>query len=110
MKSVINLTPSAEQHINDILSEAHQTVFVIGLDNKGCSGHSYVYELRNNDQLSKFDETIEITNGTIAIKADSVMKLLGSTLGLESDLFGKKFVWTNPHVSNTCGCGKSVSF
>lgn len=110
MKNVISLTPQAQEHLNNILAEASQKVFFISIDNKGCSGHSYNYQLCDKSHLSKFDEIIELENGTIAIKSESVMKLLGSTLGIESDVFGNKFVWTNPHVSNVCGCGKSVSF
>jgi len=110
MKKAISLTTAAEQHINQILKNSEQKVFLVSIDNKGCSGHSYVYELCNREQLGKFDETIDLEDGFLAIKSNSVMKLLGSTLGLENNEFGQQFVWTNPQVSGTCGCGKSVSF
>jgi len=110
MKNAISLTSAAEQHINEILKNSQQKVFLVSIDNKGCSGHSYVYELCNQEQLGKFDETVDLEAGLLAIKASSVMRLLGSTLGVENNEFGQQFVWTNPQVSGTCGCGKSVSF
>lgn len=110
MKNIITLTDQAQQHIESLLEHSEQKVLLVSLNNKGCSGHSYEYTFSTETQLSIFDEKIQLVNGVLAVKANSVMKLLGSTLDVESSLVEQKFKWKNPQVTNSCGCGKSVSF
>ena len=110
MKPVVELTASAEAHINSLLESSPEKAFVVSVDNKGCSGHSYVYKLCDAASIGKFDERVPLTNGVFVVAASSVLKLLGSKLDYTQNVFGNSFVWTNPQATNTCGCGKSVSF
>ena len=110
MSNVITLTPAAEQHINSLFNKVTESVLMISINNKGCSGHSYDYKFVTEDSLSAFDERVQLANGVLAIQANSIMRVLGSTLDVEHNSFEEKFVWHNPHATNTCGCGKSMSF
>jgi iron-sulfur cluster assembly protein len=83
---------------------------MLGVNNKGCSGHSYTFDLVQPQQIKKFDEVIKIEDISVVVEASSLLKLIGSTLDWQTDRFGSKFVWHNPMVKNTCGCGESVGF
>jgi iron-sulfur cluster assembly protein len=110
MKSPITLTTHAQERILAILEQQHNKCLLLGVNNKGCSGHSYTFDLIEPSQINKFDEVLQVMNHKVVISAHSVLKLLGSTLDWHTDKFGSRFVWHNPSVVNTCGCGESVSF
>lgn len=109
-KQAIEITPAALTQIINILQDQLDTVLVVGLNNKGCSGHTYTFDLAHTNTIKKFDEIIQINEYKIVVPAASLLNLLGSTLDYHQDQFGGKFVWHNPNVVNTCGCGSSVGF
>lgn len=110
MPPVIEITASAQAHIEQILSSHKGQALQLGLNSKGCSGNSYTFDLIDQNLIKKFDEVINLDGASVVIPAVHVLKLLGSTLDWQEDKFGAKFVWTNPLVKNTCGCGESVGF
>lgn len=110
MKEIIHITPAAQSQIVNILQNHSGHVLQLGVNNKGCSGHSYTFELIKPDQIQPLDEVLDICGHKVVIPSLSVLKLIGSTLDHESHQFGTRFVWHNPAVKNTCGCGESVGF
>jgi iron-sulfur cluster assembly 1 len=110
MTSVVFVTPSAESQICAILDQNPNQWLKVGVNNKGCSGHTYTFDLIPARSHNKFDELISVGSHTLVIDHKSVLRLIGSTLDWHSDRFGSKFVWHNPLVKNTCGCGESVGF
>ena len=110
MKDIIHITPAAQTQIINILQNHAGHVLELGVNNKGCSGHSYTFELITSDQIKSMDEVIVICGHKVIVNAQSVFKLIGSTLDHETNKWGSRFVWHNPAVKNTCGCGESVGF
>jgi iron-sulfur cluster assembly 1 len=110
MKPIVEITNSAQHRINDILTNNPNKILKLGVNNRGCSGHSYTFDLINADDVKSFDEKVTIDQITVIIDGASIFKLLGSQLDWQVDRFGSKFVWSNPLVKNTCGCGESVGF
>lgn len=110
MKQVITITPSAKTQIVNILQNHDNHVLMLGVNNKGCSGHSYTFELLSPDHIKPQDEVLDVCGHKVVVPAHSVFKLLGSTLDHETTIMGSRFVWHNPAVKNTCGCGESVGF
>ena len=110
MKSPISITDSAQDRIRQIQIQNPSSCLMLGVNNKGCSGHSYTFDLVQPQQIKKFDEVIKIEDISVVVEASSLLKLIGSTLDWQTDRFGSKFVWHNPMVKNTCGCGESVGF
>ena len=109
-KQAIELTQSAQTQIVNILVSQENKVLVLGTNNKGCSGHTYTFDLADASIIKKFDEVIALNEYKIVVSANSLLNLLGSTLDYHQDQFGGKFVWHNPNVINMCGCGSSVGF
>ncbi len=110
MKTVISVTDAACAHIHQLYVNNPHQLLKLGVNNKGCSGHSYTYDWIAPDQVQKSDEQVSVGDHHIILDGKSVFKLLGSTLDYHTDMFGSKFVWHNPAVKNTCGCGESVAF
>lgn len=110
MKHVINITPAAQTQIINILQNHVGYALELGVNNKGCSGHSYTFELITPDQIQSTHEVIVISGHQVVVPAKSVFHLIGSTLDHETNKWGSRFVWHNPAVKNTCGCGESVGF
>ena len=109
-KSIITITDSANLQLKKMYLGNPNKVLQIGLNNKGCGGKSYEFCWIDKTDISKFDDTQILPYGTLVIRADSILNLLGSTLDWTSTIVESKFVWTNPHAKAICGCGKSVGF
>ena len=110
MKQAITLTASAQQHIEQLLKSHPGQHLRVGLNNKGCGGNSYQYDLIQESDINKFDEKITLDGGILVIEARSLLNLLGSTLDWQQTDLGAQFVWDNPNVTLKCGCGVSVGF
>jgi len=110
MNNVIEITAAAQDQISTILQAHPGQVLVLGVNNKGCSGHSYTFDLQPDDQLHALDTQLTVGPYKVAVQYHSLLKLIGSTLDYQVDQFGARFVWHNPAVKNTCGCGTSVGF
>jgi iron-sulfur cluster assembly 1 len=110
MTPLVILTASAKTQIINTLDQHPNQWLKLGVNNRGCSGHSYTFELIPAHSQKKFDELISVGSHVIVIDASSVLRLIGSTLDWQTDRFGSKFIWHNPSVKNTCGCGESVGF
>ena len=107
MPAIVNITEPANRYISSILDKNPGKSFLVGYDNKGCSGHKYTFELIDDARIGSHDETVDLSTGKLVVGATSLMGLLGSTLDLKQDQFEQKLTWTNPFAVNQCGCGES---
>ena len=79
----------------------------IGIDNSGCSGHSYKIDYVENKIDS--DEIIFIDNIKVFIDASTTMYILGSKIDYIDNGMESGFVFNNPNEKGRCGCGESFS-
>ena len=107
MRAAVTLTESAQAHIGAILAHNPGKHLRVAVNNKGCSGHKYEYDLRDWDDTAKFDEVVDWPGGRLVIDGASLMALIGSELDLQSTQFESQLVWRNPMAVNACGCGES---
>ena len=107
MRAAVTLTESAQAHIADILANNPGKHLRVSINNRGCSGHKYEYELRDWDDRARFDEVVDWPGGRLVIDGASLMALIGSELDLQSTQFESQLVWRNPMAVNACGCGES---
>jgi iron-sulfur cluster assembly accessory protein len=106
-KDIITVTDPARRFISNLCNE--NQLLKISINNKGCSGHSYEYELVQRDSVARFDETIIWENGGVCIDSRAVMHVLGSELLLHESHMERYLTWNNPQATNLCGCGTSFS-
>ena len=80
----------------------------IGLKKGGCAGMEYTMDYVN--EISQSDEVIEVDGAKVVIAPTAQMFLFGTEIDYESGLLESGFKFTNPNVSETCGCGESIKF
>src|SRR3990170_5096039 len=72
----------------------------------GCSGFEYKMDI---DAPAAQDRIIEKNGARILLDANSVVHLNGTELDYKDDLMQSGFIFINPNVKSTCGCGTSFS-
>jgi iron-sulfur cluster assembly protein len=107
--AAVNLTPSAEARIAELMSKAPEDAVGVKLSTprRGCSGLAYSVDYVSEAQ--PLDERIETPGGTFFIDGGSVLYLIGSTMDWREDDFTAGFVFENPNAKGACGCGESFT-
>lgn len=112
----IQLTELAAQRVRDFMSktESPETTYLyVGVKGGGCSGLSYVLDLRDERSapVADTDEAFESQGLVIVcdLKSYIVGNLTGTTIDYQEGLMGAGFTFKNPNAKHTCGCGSSYS-
>ena len=108
MSNFINISKSAANHIRKIMEDGAGKALRIGLKKGGCAGMEYTMEYVN--EISESDEIVEVDGAKVVIAPTAQMFLFGTEIDYESGLLESGFKFTNPNVSETCGCGESIKF
>jgi len=108
MSNFINISKSAANHIRKIMEDGAGQALRIGLKKGGCAGMEYTMEYVN--EISESDEVVEVDGAKVVIAPTAQMFLFGTEIDYESGLLESGFKFTNPNVSETCGCGESIKF
>lgn len=72
----------------------------------GCSGFEYKMVI---DGTAPEDEVFERSGARILLDPESFTHLNGTELDYKDELMQSGFVFNNPNVKGTCGCGISFS-
>ena len=85
----------------------------VGVKGGGCSGLSYVLDLRD-ERSAPAAETDEVFNShdiTVVcdLKSYIVGNLGGTMIDFQDGMMGSGFTFNNPNAKHTCGCGSSYS-
>ena len=104
---MLNVTPSAVNHIKEIISSRGKNTLCIkvGINTKGCSGLSYTMEFV--DQIDDGDEMIVIDDVKIFIDKKASLFLIGTEMDYEKGELESVFKFINPNEKGRCGCGES---
>ncbi|MBP7747975.1 MAG: iron-sulfur cluster assembly accessory protein [Phycisphaerae bacterium] len=112
----IVLTELAAQNVRSYMekTESPATQYLyLGVKGGGCSGLSYVLDLRDERSAPVADTDEVFLSHDIVIVCDlksfMVGELGGTTIDFEDGMMGKGFTFKNPNAKHTCGCGSSYS-
>ena len=108
MNNFLSISKSAANHIKKIMESGASKALRIGLKKGGCAGMEYTMEYVN--EISQSDEVIEVDGAKVVIAPTAQMFLFGTVIDYENGLLESGFKFTNPNVSETCGCGESIKF
>ena len=105
MMGKVTITDRAAEKIHKLLADAAaghglRVTVVEG----GCSGFEYKMEL-GLPELE--DEVFEKNGARVFIDAQSILHLSGTELDYKDELMQSAFVFNNPNIKGTCGCGTS---
>ncbi|EPX70964.1 iron-sulfur protein I [Schizosaccharomyces octosporus yFS286] len=108
-KNVIKLTSDAVNNLRSMLDEPSMKdkLLRIGVKQKGCAGQAY--SLEYIEQPEKFDEVVEQDGIRIIVARRALLQIIGSVMDYRDDELQSRFVFTNPNIKSTCGCGESFS-
>ena len=107
MDNIIEVTESAQNHINKILLSEKSNYFRITVLGGGCAGFQYKFDfenLKNEDDILIHNEKIDVI-----IDETSMELIQNSKIDYVHELIGSSFKITNPQATSSCGCGTSFS-
>jgi Iron-sulfur cluster assembly accessory protein len=107
MNNNIEVTESAQNHINKILISGNSQYFRITVLGGGCAGFQYKFDITQN--VNDDDIVFEYKNAKVLIDRTSIEFIKGSKIDYVRELIGSSFKIINPQASSSCGCGTSFS-
>lgn len=107
-KAALVLTPAAVNQIKKLLKQKPEAIGLkIGVAQRGCNGLSYTLDYVH--EKGKFDEVVLQDGVKVLIDAKAQMTLLGSEMDFQQSALASEFVFNNPNIKGTCGCGESFT-
>lgn len=107
-KSPVTITEAAERHIARLMASKSAGGLRIGLKKGGCAGMEYTMEMA--DTPATGDEVVEQGAARVMIAPTAQMYIFGTEIDYETGMLESGFRFRNPNVTESCGCGESVSF
>ncbi|KAK9417614.1 hypothetical protein SUNI508_01371 [Seiridium unicorne] len=104
-KAAMKLTPTAVEHLRDMLEGPEPKMIKVGVRNRGCSG--LAYHLDWVDKAGPFDEEVEQDGVKVLIDSKALFSIIGSEMDWVEDKLSQRFTFKNPNIKEECGCGES---
>lgn len=104
----VSLSENAAREVKKILTEQslpEGTVLRVGVKGGGCSGFSYSLDFDTN--TSDKDRIVEFHGVKLAVEKKFDPYLDGTIVDFYDGLEKRGFVFNNPNVVKSCGCGSS---
>jgi len=109
--NVIELTPSARQHVASLMKRENKpnSFLRISVVGGGCSGMSY--KMSFEEKAGEGDSVISYEAEGVKVLVDprSTLFLRGIEVDYQDGLNGAGFTYNNPNAKKSCGCGTSFS-
>ena len=96
-KAAMTLTPSATEHLQQLLELPEPKFIRVGVKNRGCSG--LAYHLEYVDKAGTFDEAVEQDGVKVLIDSKALFSIIGSEMDWVEDKLNQRFVFRNPNIS-----------
>ena len=96
-KAAMTLTPSAMEHLQQLLELPEPKFIRVGVKNRGCSG--LAYHLEYVDKAGTFDEAVEQDGVKVLIDSKALFSIIGSEMDWVEDKLNQRFVFRNPNIS-----------
>ncbi|KAK6991201.1 iron-sulfur cluster assembly 1 mitochondrial, partial [Biomphalaria glabrata] len=101
-------TKSAVSKLKQLMADRPEMSGVsIGVKTKGCNGLTYTLDYA--EKKGAFDEEVVQDGVRVYIDAKAQLTLLGSEMDYMEDKLTAEFVFNNPNIKGTCGCGESFN-
>lgn len=107
-KQAITITPLAAAQIMRLMENGDTKGLRIGVKKGGCAGMEYTME--HVSEIDPNDEVVEYGGACVIIAPMAQMFLFGTEIDYRESLLESGFVFNNPNVSESCGCGESIRF
>lgn len=108
MATGISLTDRAAAKIKELITTEHREGQGLRLKvmGGGCSGLQYKLDF---DMPKATDKIFEKEGAKVLVDMKSLLYLSGTELDYKEELVQSGFVFQNPNVKRSCGCGASFA-
>ncbi|KAJ1523785.1 hypothetical protein ONE63_001617 [Megalurothrips usitatus] len=107
-RAALVLTSSAVTKVKSILEGKPEFIGLkVGVRQRGCNGLSYTLDYASGKD--KLDEEVVQDGVRIFIDKKAQLTLLGTEMDFVESKLSSEFVFNNPNIKGTCGCGESFS-
>uniref|UniRef100_A0A0V0G796 Iron-sulfur cluster assembly 1 homolog, mitochondrial n=1 Tax=Triatoma dimidiata TaxID=72491 RepID=A0A0V0G796_TRIDM len=107
-RAALVLTPAAVKRVKELLEGKSNAIGLkVGVRQRGCNGLSYTLEYCT--EKMKMDEEVLQDGVRIVIDRKAQLTLLGTEMDFIENKLTSEFVFNNPNITGTCGCGESFS-
>ncbi|XP_057577314.1 iron-sulfur cluster assembly 1 homolog, mitochondrial-like [Hippopotamus amphibius kiboko] len=107
-RAALTVTPSAVNKIKQLLKDKPEHAGVKGgVRSRGCNGLSYTLEYTKTKGDS--DEEVVLDGVRVFTEKKAQLTLLGTEMDYVEDKSSSEFVFDNPNIKGTCGCGESFN-
>lgn len=108
LKAPLTLTDAAVNRVRQLLKDQPDArALRISVRTRGCNGLAYALEYVNEKQ--KLDEEVNCDGIKIFIDKKAQLSLLGTEMDFCESKLTSEFVFSNPNIKGTCGCGESFN-
>ncbi|MCJ8746730.1 hypothetical protein PDJAM_G00145260 [Pangasius djambal] len=107
-RAALTLTPSAVNRIKLLLQNKPEYIGLkVGVRTRGCNGLTYTLDYTKDKDKS--DEEVVQDGVRIFIEKKAQLTLLGTEMDFVETKLSSEFVFNNPNIKGTCGCGESFN-
>ena len=107
-KPPVTLTDAAAQRVRGLMEGGDVKGLRIGVKKGGCAGMEYTME--HAAEIDPMDALVEQDGARVMIAPMAQMFLFGTQIDYRTSLLESGFVFNNPNVVESCGCGESIKF
>jgi len=108
VKSILNVTAEAAKRLSTLVATQENCVGIeVGVKTQGCSGLTYTLSFVNEATVPKRAEIVNAEGVTVFITPKALFSVIGSEIDYIETKLSSEFVFNNPNVGGTCGCGES---
>ena len=107
-KPPVTLTDAAAKRVRGLMEGGSVKGLRIGVKKGGCAGMEYTME--HASEIDAMDAVIEQDGARVMIAPMAQMFLFGTQIDYRTSLLESGFVFNNPNVVESCGCGESIKF
>ncbi|KAI1280281.1 Iron-sulfur cluster assembly 1 -like protein, mitochondrial [Halotydeus destructor] len=107
-RAALSLTPSAISKIRELIQDKPDIIGLkISVRQRGCNGLTYTLDYAK--EKGKLDEVVLQDGVRVLIDSKAQLTLLGTEMDYVESKLSSEFVFNNPNIKGTCGCGESFS-
>ncbi|PIK41375.1 putative iron-sulfur cluster assembly 1-like, mitochondrial [Apostichopus japonicus] len=107
-RAALVLTQSAVTKIKSLMQSEPEVIGLrVGVKTRGCNGLTYTLDYAK--EKAKFDEEVKQDGVHVFIDSKAQLTLLGTEMDYIESKLTSEFVFNNPNIKGTCGCGESFN-
>ncbi|CAL8250048.1 unnamed protein product [Boreogadus saida] len=107
-RAALTLTPAAVNQVRMLLQGKPEYIGLkVGVRTRGCNGLTYTLDYTK--EKNQADEEVLQDGVRVFIEKKAQLTLLGTEMDFVDSKLSTEFVFNNPNIKGTCGCGESFS-